>query len=53
MLTYGYDEDGNVTSISDSQGGLTKQTWDGGLLVSKTYQDSSTNTTRNTVPYVM
>jgi YD repeat-containing protein len=41
-FAYGYDSDGNLTSISDSPGGQTTLAWDGGLLVSKTYQDAHT-----------
>jgi YD repeat-containing protein len=42
VLNYQYDEDGNLTSITDSQGGQTTLVWDGGLLVSKAYQVAHT-----------
>jgi RHS repeat-associated protein len=41
-LSYTYDLDGNVTSIQDSQGGLTTLVYDGNEIVSKTYQDANT-----------
>ena len=41
-LTYGYDAAGNVTSIADSQGGLTSISYDGDQIASKTYQDGTT-----------
>jgi RHS repeat-associated protein len=42
-LTYGYDQDGDVTSIADSQGGLTTMTYNAlGQVVTKTYQDATT-----------
>ena len=39
-ITYGYDEAGNVISESDSLGGLTTYTYDGGRMTSLTYQDA-------------
>ena len=41
-LTYSYDDNGNVISIADSQGGLTTMTYDGGRVMTKTYQDANT-----------
>ncbi len=42
-LTYTYDGDGNVTSINDSQGGVTMMAYNtDGEVTSKTYQDSAT-----------
>src|SRR5262249_13971314 len=40
-LTYNYDDNGNVTSIQDSQGGLTTIVYDGNQIVTKTYQDAN------------
>jgi RHS repeat-associated protein len=40
-LTYGYDDIGNVTSVSDSAGATTSFVFDGGRVVRKTYQDGT------------
>jgi RHS repeat-associated protein len=36
-LTYGYDDNGNVTSVQDSLGGLTTSVYDGNQLMSRQF----------------